>query len=211
MYFSTKYNTDLEFIMELFKEFVLQESQKSAMLEVKHNISVINNIYNEWKKTGRRVNAVSLVTMSANKLATISPESIDKLPEDAKLRAATILMRCFDLPPWQNIENKKSIYKKLQPLLNKLHSHNINTGTGGTLREIVQTRLSACLSNKSEKGVFVAYEPSITASYLKYLFNTEKPKKVFKMQALSFPTDFESLVDRLKINQEKAESKFKPK
>ena len=211
MYFSTKYNTDLEFIMELFKEFVLQESQKSAMLEIKHNISVINNIYNEWKKTGRRVNAVSLVTMSANKLASISPESIDKLPEDAKLRAATILMRCFDLPPWQHIENKKSIYKKLQPLLNKLHSHNINTGTGGTLREIVQTRLSACLSNKSEKGVFVAYEPSITASYLKYLFNTEKPKKVFKMQALSFPTDFESLVDRLKINQEKAESKFKPK
>jgi len=211
MYFSTKYNTDLEFIMELFKQFVLQESQKSAMLEIKHNISVINNIYNEWKKTGRRVNAVSLVTMSANKLASISPESIDKLPEDAKLRAATILMRCFDLPPWQHIENKKSIYKKLQPLLNKLHSHNINTGTGGTLREIVQTRLSACLSNKSEKGVFVAYEPSITASYLKYLFNTEKPKKVFKMQALSFPTDFESLVDRLKINQEKAESKFKPK
>lgn len=197
--------------MELFKEFILQESQKSAMLEIKHNIDVVNKIYNEWKKTGRRVNAVSLVTTSVNKLSSISPESIDKLPEPIKLKAATVLMRCFDLPPWQNIENKKSIYKKLQPLLNKLNSQNVNTGTGGTLREIVQTRLSACLSNKSENGVFVAYEPSISASYLKYLFNTEKPKKVFKMQALSFPDDFESLVNRLKINQEKAESKFKPK
>ena len=117
-------------------------------------------------------------------------------------------MLCFDLPPWQNIETKKSIYKKLQPLLNKLNHQNVNTGTGGTLREIVQTRMSACLCDKSEKKVFVAYEPRIPTSYLKYLFNSELPKKVYTMQALPFPDDFESFVERLKINQKKAESKI---
>lgn len=196
--------------MELFKEFVLAESQKAAFAELQQNIAVVNRIYNEWKKTGRRVNAVDLVTSSGNKLASISPDAIDKLPETIKLKAATILMRCFDLPAWKSIDSKKSLYKKLQPLLNKLQSYDPKTGTGGNLREIIQTRMSACLCNKSEKGVFVAYEPSVSASYLTYLFHSEKPKKVYKMQALSFPDDFESLVDRLKINQEKAESKFKP-
>lgn len=194
----------------MIREFILQESEKASQAEINHYIKIINKIYNEWKKTNRRINAVDIITTSANKLSTITPDAITKLNDTARLKLSIVLMRCFDLPSWKNIQSKKSIYKKLQPILNKLQNERVNTGSGGNLREVIHTRLSATLVKNSPKKVFVAYEPIISKSYINYLFNTEdKPTKIFKMQALSFPDDFETLVDRLEINQEKGELKFK--
>lgn len=193
----------------LFEQILLAETQKAAQKEVDYSISVINKIYNEWKKITRRINAVDLVTTSANKIAGINPEVIDHLHDAAKDKLAVILMRCMDVPPWRPVESKEKIYKKLYPLIKRLETYNPNTGTGGNLREIIMTRLSAAISHQDKAAsVFVAYEPVIPAKYLKYLHGDKLPEKTFRMAALSLPGDFDSLVNILTINHDKAKSKL---
>lgn len=194
----------------LFQEMLLAESQKSAMREVKHSIAVINKIYNEWKKTGRRKNAVDLVKTSANKIATIDPSIVDELHGPAKEKLCVIIMRCLDISPWKPVDSKEKVYKKLIGLVKKLETSNPNTGTGGTLREIIMTRLSAAVYHQdtAEKKAFVAYEPALPKRYLQHLFGTELPSKTYRMKALSLPEDYETLIDTLKINHDKAKSKL---
>ena len=118
-------------------------------------------------------------------------------------------MRCLDNPLWKPIENKEKIYKKLFPLIDKLQFESSNTGTKGSLKDVIMTRFSAAISYSEAKGeVFVAYEPIIPKSYIKYLFGSSPPKKVFKVQSLNLPDSFESLINILKINQEKALKKI---
>ena len=193
----------------LFQEILLAETQKAAVKEVEYSISVINKIYNEWKKITRRINAVDLITTSANKIAGINPEVIDHLHGPAKEKLAVILMRCMDLPPWRAVGSKEKIYKKLFPLIQKMERVNPNTGTGAALREIIMTRLSAAISHQdTTASVFVAYEPVIPAKYLKYLHGDKMPEKTFRMAALALPEDFDSLVQILTINHDKAKSKL---
>lgn len=195
--------------MKLFQELLIAESQKASDAEIRHCTSIINKIYNEWRKTKRRINAVDLITTSVNKISTIHPASIGHLHEDIKLKLATIIMRSLDLPPWKPIDSKKTIYKKLYPLLEKLQTFNVNTGSGGNLREVVMTRMSATLSYNSKEKIFVAYEPVISNSYLKYLFSDKIPEKIYKMQAMSLPADIDTLINTLDINQSKCQEQFK--
>ena len=199
--------------MDLFKELLVLESEKASKAEVRHTTTVVNEIYKEWKKTKRRVNAVDIVTSSVNKLATIHPDIVPLLNEKTKLKLTILVMRTMDLPPWKPVDTKASIYKKLYPLMKKIQSFSPNTGSSGNLREVIMTRLSAAIAyqSKSDKKVFVAYEPSVSKSYLNYLFSDKHPEKTFKMQAMSLPEDYETLLDTLKINQDKAESKFDSK
>lgn len=193
----------------LFQDILLAETQKAAHKEVEYSITVINKIYNEWKKVTRRINAVDLITTSANKIAGINPEVIEHLHAPAKEKLAVILMRCMDLPPWRPVSSKEKIYKKLFPLIQQMERTSPNTGTGAALREVIMTRLSAAIAHQDEDGsVFVAYEPTIPAQYLKYLHGDKKPEKTFRMAALSLPEDFDSLVEILTINHEKAKSKL---
>lgn len=194
--------------MDLFKSFVLLESQKAAIAELNNSIDVINKVYNEWKKIHRRVNSVDLITTSVNKILKISPNTIEKIHATGRLKLATIIMRCMDLPPWKDPETKKTIYKKLFNIIKKVENDSPNTGSGGTLREIIMTRLSACFYEKSKNKVFVAYEPVISKNYQTYLFHTNLPKQTYKMTALPLPEDFDSLLDILKMNQEKAEKAY---
>ncbi len=192
--------------MELFKQLILHESRKTAQKEIDHTITVVNKIYNEWKKTGRRINAVDLITTSANKISTINPAVLPYVHEATRLKIATIIMRCMDIPAWKDPWSKEKLYKKLYPLIEVLQTYDPNTGSNGNLREVIMTRLSACLCVKNGNGIFVAYEPTISNSYLRYMFKTEElPKKTFKMQALKLPSDFESLMSILEINQKKVD------
>jgi hypothetical protein len=192
----------------LLESIILAETQKTAAKEVEYSISVINKIYNEWKKITRRINAVDLITTSANKIAGINPEVIEYLHEPAKDKLAVILMRCMDLPPWRPVESKEKIYRKLYPLIQKMERHNPNTGTGGALREVIMTRLSAAIFHQDDEATaFVAYEPTIPAKYLKHLHGDKIPAKTYRMASLSLPGDFDSLVDILTINHDKAKSK----
>lgn len=196
--------------MEFLKNILLHESNKAAQKEIDHSIAMVNKIYNEWKKIGRRINAVDLITTSANKISTISPDVLTHVHEATRLKIATIIMRCLDMPVWKNPSSKEKIYKKLFPLIEALQTYDPNTGSGGNLREILMTRISAAIfhQSKDEKKVFVAYEPRISNTYLNYLFKDgEKPEKTYKMQALRLPADFESLLNTLTINQEKANKK----
>ncbi len=196
----------------LFESILLAETQKAAHKEVEYSITVINKIYNEWKKITRRINAVDLITTSANKIAGINPEVIDHLHGPAREKLAVILMRCMDLPPWRPVSSKEKIYKKLFPLIQKMERVNPNTGTGAALREIIMTRLSAAISHQdTTASVFVAYEPVIPAKYLKYLHGDKLPEKTYRMTALSLPEDFDSLVEILTINHDKAKSKLNGK
>lgn len=196
----------------LFESFIVTETQQAAQKEVDHSIASINKIYNEWKKITRRINAVDLVTTSANKIAGISPAVVDHLHDAAKTKLVIILMRCMDIPPWKPLEAKEKIYKKLYPLIKRLESENAQSGTGGTLRQIIMTRLSAAIFHQDEEAkVFAAYEPAIPAKYLKYLHGSKMPEKTYRMTALSLPGDFESLVSLLTINHEKAQSKLNDK
>lgn len=193
----------------LFESILLAETQKAAQKEVDYSISVINKIYNEWKKITRRINAVDLITTSANKIAGINPEVIDHIHGPARDKLAVIVMRCMDLPPWRPVGSKGKIYKKLYPLIQKLERVNPNTGTGANLREIIMTRLSAAISHQdTAASVFVAYEPVIPAKYLKYLHGDKLPEKTYRMAALSLPADFDSLIEILTINHEKAKGKL---
>lgn len=194
--------------MKLFNELQLAESHKASQKEIDFSISLINSTYNEWKKVARRINAVDLITTSINKLSKISPDVIDKLHDAAQLKLTTIIMRCMDMPIWKDISSKKTIYKKIFPILSKLQNNTPNTDTGGNLRDVVMTRLSAVLSFRSTSKVFICYEPSVTSAYLNYLFDKDLPEKTYKMQSLSFPEDFDTLVNTLQINLDKGISKF---
>jgi len=195
--------------MDIFKQFLLIESHKVAQKEIAHAITVISKIYNEWKKVKRRTNAVDIVTTSINKLSNISPEIVDQIHEAARQKLIIILMRCLDLPIWQKVERKEKAYKKLYPLISKLQSEIPNTGTNGTLRDVIMTRLSAAISYQTTQcEVFMAYEPRLSKSYLRFLFGGNPPVKTFRMQSLPLPEDFETLVRTLTINQEKALKKY---
>lgn len=193
--------------MKLFQDLILHESRKTAQKEIDHTIAVVNKVYNEWKKTGRRINAVDLVTTTTNKLSTINPDVLPHVHEATRLKIATLIMRCMDIPVWKDPWSKDRIYKKLYPLIDPLQTYNPNTGSNGNLREVIMTRLSAALCHRYGGKVFVAYEPTISNSYLKYLFkDDELPKKTYKMQALKLPADFDSLMNILEINQNKVDT-----
>lgn len=193
--------------MDLFKDFILIETQKQAHREVLYAIRSINQTYNEWKKRGknRRKNAVSLNATSVNKITTITPESLDFITEEMKQKLAIIIMRCLSLPYWRDVKSKRASYKKLYPYIEKLETLAPHTGTGGTLREIIMTRFSAAYGLQSRyPQVFVAYEPVLPKEYMNYLFDEEKkPLKTYRMEALSLPDEFDDLMDLIKINHEK--------
>lgn len=195
--------------MNFFNELIIIESNISSEKEIAHVISVVNQVYAEWKKTGRRKNAVDIVVTTANKLSNIDPDIVDKLHEATRLKLAALIVRCFDIPYWKPVSQKEKIFKKLTPLIQKMQTYDPNTDSGGNLREVIFTRLSASVCyNTDHKNVFVAYEPKIDASYLRYLFGKETPEKTYKMQTLMMPSDFDSLIEILRTNHEKAVVKF---
>lgn len=194
--------------MELFKQMLLMESQKAAEKERAYTINIISKVYNEWKKTGRRKNAVDIVTTSVNKLSVINPATIPHLHDAAKLKLAIICMRCMDLPNWKPVESKDKVYKKLFPIIDSLQNVSPNSGTGANLRDVILTRLSACVTTQAKSKAFVSYEPQMPSTYLRYLFGEDKPKKTFRMQSLPLPEDFDTVISTLKINHQKAESKL---
>ena len=197
--------------MELFRNLLLQESEKATQKEAEYAISSINDVYKEWKKTKRRINAVDLITTAVNKMIKIHPSILPYIHDTAKLKLSIILMRVMDLPISKDVDTKRSIYKKIFPLLSALQSFIPNTGSGGNLREVIMTRLSTVITHvdDQENTVFVAYEPTISTSYIAFLFGENKPKKVYKMQSLSLPEDFDTLINVLKINYQKASDKYK--
>lgn len=195
--------------MELFKKFIILEHQKAAAKEVEYSISIINKIYNEWRKIRRRINAIDIVATSSNKIANINPSVLDYIHDAAKAKLVIIIMRCIDLPVWKPLDSKQKIWRKLYPLISKLQGEIVKTGTGGTLRDVIMTRLSAAVAYQMNKNeVWICYEPRTTKSYIRFLFGPEPPMKTYRMQALSLPEDYESLIDILKINQEKGMKKF---
>lgn len=198
--------------MKLFEQLLIAENQKRAAREVAHAINMINETYNEWKKIKRRRNAVNIVTTCVNKLANINPSVLDHVHDVAKLKLATVIMRCLDVPPWMDADSKRITYRRLYPLIEKVQSVDPNTGTGGRLRDVIMTRLSASVcyncGDDAKKKVFVAYEPSIKKSYLRFIFGDDAPEHVCKMQSLSLPKDFDTLLDILKINHSKACDKY---
>jgi len=201
--------------MNFLKELQLFESEKAAQKEIQYSIDTVNELYNEWKKVKRRINAVNIVSTTANKLSTISPAIINRVHETTRLKAATLIMRCLDAPYWKPLSEKANVYKKLSPLLGALEDYDVRTGNGSTLKQAVLTRMGAAYSfqNRLEDGsiVFVAYDPKITPSYLKYLFGNEDKFVVqtYKMQILGMPQEFASLIDLIKINHEKGVQKYK--
>lgn len=193
--------------MDFLKELTLLESEKIANRETQHVIDVVNTVYSEWKATGRRKNAIDLITTSTNKLANIHPSFVDKVHEATRLKMATILMRCMDIQSWKPIDSKEKIYRRLVPLIKELETYDPKTGTGGSLRDIICTRLSASFTK--EDKVFVAYEPVVPADYLTFIFGSELPDKTYKMTALPLPEDFDQLVKFLRANHDKAVTRFK--
>ena len=194
--------------MEFFKELIIVESERSSQKEVQHAINVVNNLYNEWKKIGRRKNAVDMISATANNLNNIDPNIIDKIHDATKVKLAALIIRCFDIPYWKSLSERERVYKKLFRLIDKLQNENGGTDTGGTVKEIILTRASASISyNSTNKKVFVVYEPKITNTYLRYLFGKELPEHIIRMQLLKMPSDFETLVSELTINHEKAMTK----
>jgi hypothetical protein len=152
--------------MDLLENLIIMENQKKANEIIAYAIDSINEVYREWKKTKRRRNAVNIVTTSVNKLSTIDPSTVDHIHDAGKVKLATIIMRCMDIPPWMDVETKRVTYRRLYPLIQKVQRVVPNTGTGGTLNDIISTRLSASISSLSElpeeANVFVAYEPTIS-------------------------------------------------
>jgi hypothetical protein len=191
----------------IIKDLVLMENQKKARDSIGYAIDTIMDTYNEWKKIERRRNAVNIVTTSVNKITTIDPSTIEHLHETAKTKLATIVMRCMDLPPWSTVEEKRKIYRRLFPIIKKIQYQTCDTGTGGNLMSIIATRLSACLTYNSpeqQKNIFVAYEPTVSKRYLRFIFGEEYPEHVLKMEILPLPEDYDVLINILNINHAKA-------
>ena len=71
--------------------------------------------------SGRRLvaakNAVDLVTTTANKIATIDVSVVPLVHEATRLKIATLLMKCMDIPVWKSPLEREKIYKKLYPLI----------------------------------------------------------------------------------------------
>ena len=192
--------------MDLLKNILIAETQKNTEREVRTSIELINKVYNDWKATGRRKNAIDLVSSSTNRISSISPSILPHIHDAGVMKLAFILMRCMDLASWKDISCKSRTYKRLFPLIDRLQHLDMQTGTGGTLRQVIMTRLSASLSYNDEDklSVFVAYEPTIPKSYLNYLFLNDLPKKTVRMHALPLPESFDTLVGVLEINHKKA-------
>ena len=99
--------------------------------------------------------------------------------------------------------------KKLIKLIKSLENYDPRVSTGGNVRDVIMTRLSASICYNSEnRDVFVSYEPKIPDSYLRYLFGKELPKRTYRMQSMPLPLEFESLIDILEINYQKAMQKY---
>lgn len=201
--------------MGLFEEFIIQENHKASQKELEYTCSLINKTYNEWRKIRRRINAVDIISTTVNRIIKVNPDSIKFLDDEMKMKIAIVLMRCMDNPFWKPVQAKEKIYDKLFSLIKPLENFKLNTGTGGTLKEVIMTRLSAniAMQDKSNAGkVLVCYEPNIPASYTRYLMGeTHKYEKIFKMQALVLPAEFDTLVQILTINLDKASKKHKIK
>lgn len=197
--------------MDLFKNILLQESEKAAAKETDYAITIINKVYNEWKKVKRRINAVDIISTSVNKIGNLNPVLVDKIHAAARQKLVIIIMRCLDNPIWKPVGAKEKIYKKLFPLISKLQNDNTSSGTKGNLREVIMTRLSAAVAYEMCKAeVFVAYEPFLPKDYIRFLFGSNPPAKTYRMASLPLPEDFETLIETLRINQEKAMEKFSP-
>lgn len=195
--------------MEFFKELLILESVTSSKKEQAHVTEIVNKMYTEWKKIGRRRNAVDLITTTTNKLSTIDPSIVNMLHGATKVKIATLLVRCFDIPYWKDVEDREKAYKKLIKLIKALEWIKPNSDTDGITRDIIATRMSASITHKSKnKNIFVSYEPKTTSTYLRYLFGNEIPKHVYKMQMLSLPDDFDVFIRELTANYNKALKKF---
>jgi hypothetical protein len=189
--------------MSLFETMVINEHEKASSKELAYIHSLIDKTYNEWRKITRRINAVDIITTTVNRIIKIAPGSVDKLNMEDKAKMAIILMRCMDNPFWRPVQDKKKIYDKLFPLISKLQNFKINTGTEGTLKDIICTRLSANLAMQDKKNagkVVVIYEPKFSEKYSRFLFGDHKPEKVYRMQTLNLSHNFETLIDTLTIN-----------
>ncbi len=190
--------------MDFFKELLIIESEQSSQKEIDYVIGLINKLYTEWKALGRRKNAVDIITTTANKLSTIDPSIVDKLHEATHIKLAALIVRCFDIPYWKDVYEREKLYKKLINIIKTVENVSPNVTSGGMVKDIIMTRLSSAISNKSEnKSVFVTYEPT-SKSYLKYIFGNEIPEKIYKMQSLGLPLEFDQLVSILEINHNKA-------
>jgi len=190
--------------MDFFKELLIIESEQSSQKEIDYVIGLINKLYTEWKALGRRKNAVDIITTTANKLSTIDPSIVDKLHEATRIKLAALIIRCFDIPYWKDVYEREKLYKKLINIIKTVENVSPNVTSGGMVKDIIMTRLSSAISNKSEnKSVFVTYEPT-SKSYLKYIFGNEIPEKIYKMQSLGLPLEFDQLVSILEINHNKA-------
>lgn len=190
--------------MELFKNLLISESKKSSDAEVSDAISIINKVFADWNKIGRRKNAVDMITSSANRLARLDPNVIPLIHDAAKTKLALICIRCMDLPFWKSTVNRASVYKKIYPILEKVQNISPNTETGGNVREVIMTRLSASFCYETKSKILVSYEPRVPLDYVKYLLGDYVVDRVVKSQSLPLPDDFSTLIDVLKINQEKA-------
>ena len=202
-------------MMELIKTLTLMENQKKADREIGVAIDTINKIYREWKKRQRRRNAVNIVTTSVNAISHIDPSIVDHIHDAGQTKLAVIIMRCMDLPPWMDVETKRITYRRLFPLINKLQRQSPNTGTGGNLSDAITTHLSAAICHSSEdekeRNVFVAYEPTVSRKYVRYIFGEEMPNNVARMQTLSLPEDYDTLLNIIRINHKKACEKYNGK
>ena len=198
--------------MGIFEDIILYENEKASAKELEYIRSLINKSYNEWRKIRRRINAVDIITTTVNRIIKVNPEAIQFLDEELKMKLAIIIMRCMDNPSWKPVGNKEKIYDKLFPLMKALENFKLNTGTNGSLKEIIMTRLSAsiALQDESNKGkVMVCYEPNMPASYSRYLLNDHRPDKIYKMQSMMLPGEFSSLIEILKIDLNKAMDRYK--
>ena len=190
--------------MHLFKNLLLIESEKTAQREIADVVSIINKVFTDWNKVSRRKNAIDLISSSANRLARIDVDIISKLHDAAKAKLAFICIRCMDVPFWKSVNTREKIYKKIFPILNKIQTISPNTITGGNVRDVIMTRLSAAVCYAEKSKALIVYEPKVPSEYIKYLLGDYKVDRVMKSQSLPLPDDFESLIDTLKINQEKA-------
>jgi hypothetical protein len=206
--------TSIGKFMGLFQEIIIAENHKASQKELEYTHSLINKTYNEWRKIRRRINAVDIITTTVNRIIKMNPESIQFLNDEMKMKMAILIMRCMDNPYWKPVSNKEKLYTKLFPLIKPLENFALNTGTNGTLKQIIMTRLSANLAMQDEhnKGkVMVCYEPTMPIAYSRYLLGEHKPDKVYKMQALSMPEDFETLIHIIRLDLDKAMKKASAK
>lgn len=200
--------------MSLFKQLIIIENEKASTKEKEFTVSLINKCYNEWRKIRRRINAVDIITTTANRINKINPEAVKFLNDEIKMKLAIIMMRCMDNPYWKPVSGKEKLYEKLYPLIKTVENQELNTGTGGTLKQVIMTRLSASLAMQDDdnKGkIMVCYEPRMPQTYSNYLLGDHKPDVIYKMEVMSMPGDYQTLIDILNIDLEKAKNKFNKK